>query len=696
MCCAASWCQSDDSQVLVFRKSGEVNLFYNTELDSMVISKMDADSVEHDDYVSQVFFTSDTVMVVPLEEIDSVAFGSRNVIEFRDDVVVIDEQHRSYIISYNVQTVTYNASTPTDILPSVGQILFYNVIDDKFPSGLAARVTNVASTSEGIVATLEKVELEDVFSRLFYAGTGNDEDAQQMLTRAVPPPTPEITHKVLDHSLEIGEFGTVNLSGPLDITHRFVVNTKGKYYHAEINVDATPTFDMAIHAVESSFNYESEPIFHIQLPPFGIVLWPSINIPLFVDYGGEINGNLTVTRNYKFEWWWTRKDGVDTSDFNTLKGDNTKDETSSNTASLTVDGELYMGVSTNIDIGIIGQYGVVGKLKIGPCLSSNFGLGVVQDLATNPNENNRLSAWGAASLSACLRLAIEADTYNPEHIIWGKRDEKQIFALDLDFLKTKISFLPYFQSPRAVTYPKVMQSTQKQDVSVAVKDNATLVAPVDVGFEIEDEAGEVLDSVFVEPTPQTEEASTRAYTAEISVDALIGQKVKMVPIVHYAGYTLRHVSTAANRLGTIQPIVSSGSNGLATFVSGSPIIGQATKDSTVYLSGNYLPVNYIDTMYVDKRTVTTSYYISGIDELIGTWTEDGFTLTFTDTENGTCTDNGETKAFEWVIDDPQTGDITLYFKDGESSSVYSVMSFSNNILKLKDKRRSNVYVLSKS
>lgn len=46
--------QSDDEQVLVFRNTGEVNLFFTSEIDSIVMSCYDADSVMHDRPVSQV------------------------------------------------------------------------------------------------------------------------------------------------------------------------------------------------------------------------------------------------------------------------------------------------------------------------------------------------------------------------------------------------------------------------------------------------------------------------------------------------------------------------------------------------------------------------------------------------------------------------------------------------------------------
>lgn len=65
-------------QVLVFRNTGEVNLFFSEQLDSIVYSRLDTSNIKHEDIVSQIFYSPDTAIIIPINEIDSVAFGSRN------------------------------------------------------------------------------------------------------------------------------------------------------------------------------------------------------------------------------------------------------------------------------------------------------------------------------------------------------------------------------------------------------------------------------------------------------------------------------------------------------------------------------------------------------------------------------------------------------------------------------------------
>jgi hypothetical protein len=111
--------------MLVFRNTGEVNLLYSSQVDSIVCSIFDKDSVVHDKYVSQVFYTSDTILVVPISEIDSVTFGSRNIVDFKPGIRHFSESDISYIIRYDGNYVYYRTGTPSNILPKVGEKLFW-------------------------------------------------------------------------------------------------------------------------------------------------------------------------------------------------------------------------------------------------------------------------------------------------------------------------------------------------------------------------------------------------------------------------------------------------------------------------------------------------------------------------------------------------------------------------------------------
>ena len=67
--------QDDSGQVLIFRNTGEINLLFASEIDSIVCSSVKTENSNDEVVPSQLFYTKDTTLVVPVSEIDSVAFG---------------------------------------------------------------------------------------------------------------------------------------------------------------------------------------------------------------------------------------------------------------------------------------------------------------------------------------------------------------------------------------------------------------------------------------------------------------------------------------------------------------------------------------------------------------------------------------------------------------------------------------------
>ena len=94
-------------QVLVFRNTGEVNLFFSEQLDSIVYSRLDTANVEHENIVSQIFYSPDTAIVIPINEIDSVAFGSRNETVFKKEVRQLNDVDCQWIIKYDGSNIFY-------------------------------------------------------------------------------------------------------------------------------------------------------------------------------------------------------------------------------------------------------------------------------------------------------------------------------------------------------------------------------------------------------------------------------------------------------------------------------------------------------------------------------------------------------------------------------------------------------------
>lgn len=69
--CGAS---AQHNAMFVYRNDGVINAFLKSDVDSLVCSQIDVDSLLHSDYVVQEIWTADSVYRIPLENIDSISF----------------------------------------------------------------------------------------------------------------------------------------------------------------------------------------------------------------------------------------------------------------------------------------------------------------------------------------------------------------------------------------------------------------------------------------------------------------------------------------------------------------------------------------------------------------------------------------------------------------------------------------------
>lgn len=69
--CGAS---AQHNAMFVYRNDGVINAFLKSDVDSLVCSQIDVDSLLHSDYVVQEIWTADSVYRIPLERIDSISF----------------------------------------------------------------------------------------------------------------------------------------------------------------------------------------------------------------------------------------------------------------------------------------------------------------------------------------------------------------------------------------------------------------------------------------------------------------------------------------------------------------------------------------------------------------------------------------------------------------------------------------------
>lgn len=674
--------EDDTKQVLVFRNTGEINLFYESSLDSIVTSRMDTTGTIQDTIFSQIFYAKDTTMLIPIHEIDSVVFGNRNAIEFKSGVRILDENDLSWIIRAEATAVYYKLNTPATILPKVGQVVFYPEFDSIFPYGLAGKVTGVQTLSQEIKVSYEQADYADIFEHFFFAGEINSTKPSAAPIRRVPI---AFDHQ-LTGKLPITEYGQINISGTISTTGNVVLSPLTHYYHADMQVSIPVGFDIQLTSDDSGSADAEIELLSVPLPPVAYIFHPSLDVSLVAEIAAEMNLDYSMTRTYDFSVDWTRREGNNQLTFpNQAKENEPKNEAK---IDLTINGSVFTGLSTGLEFNLVGDVvGVEAEVKVGAELSGSVSMGMLQDLREyNPElyGNAQLTIQGKAALAASLLS---------KNLIWGETTKTEFFKSELTFAKKEYKLFPEYKHTAAVKHV----TEDSVSISAATKVDDELIRPLDAGFEII-KNDVVLDSLFAD-TIQAEITETQGYQQKWSTPSVApNDSVQLRPIFHYAGHTIAYADVAVSQNPNILPYIAHMTNGSATFISGAPIIGYAKADSTAVLVGNLMYIPHVDTFFVKESPfISPSVVDATQSKLLGTWSGemDGMntTLVFNGDNSGVMTQMSSV-SFDYATNSPQHGNLELKFADS-SSRVFRVTTLNATILILWDKKKKEYCTFNK-
>ena len=157
-----------------------IQVFYTDMVDSMTVSKVDLDGIEHDDFVTQQVWMNDTVFNYALADIDSVSFVTPTTI-YQPGVVKMEDGLENYVLSHDSLTIIFRTDTPSDLLPRKQDKLVYLRQTDLFPTGFAGEVVEIVKENGNYKVDCTLTSLSDIFVR--YYSTSND----NVQTRAIDP-----------------------------------------------------------------------------------------------------------------------------------------------------------------------------------------------------------------------------------------------------------------------------------------------------------------------------------------------------------------------------------------------------------------------------------------------------------------------------------------------------------------------------
>lgn len=682
------WAQNEDvgRQILVFRNTGEVNLFYSNELDSITTND-----------TAQVFHSVDTTLVVPFAELDSVAVGSRNEIVVNKNVRQLkDETDIPWLIRTEGNSLFYRKDTPVGILPKKGERLYYAEACDLLPYGLAGKVASVTLKDEEYEIVIEDVDLAEIFDKLFYSGrveSRKDADEVNQARRAPADIYKKYIQPIISRgSLFLQNYGEIRVDGETNITADFVVNVRRHFYSARIHGNTEIGLDFTLHSDSNATRTITSPKLNIPLPIIAGVLHPVFFANIFCETTAELRFNYSMKRNYVFDYEWTRNNGENRFESRAPTGDNRQFE---NEAKMDVlfNGEIYAGGTIGLSLNLVGnRTGVRATVQAGPYLNGELGLEVLTKLREfNPE------LYPKAEVSGGIRLRIGAAFFHRNRFwIWGEETEHSLYSHDFNLFPGTLSLFPQYERSRAVAQ---VDTQEKTEVTVATAVAEPTLTPIETGFEIVNSEGEVVDSVFAGIIKSQKEVEVREqfFDSEFVVpDSIKFEELDSFtvrPIFHYAGYTVSAAPVDIIKDPDMQQYTSYQSNGAMAFISSGPFLNIVSQDSTIYTLGSYLPVppkkRLTDKPFIPIDAGTTITVEKG-ETLVGTWAGemDGeqLTLTFEEDGTGSLTPEGESpRPFDYELNAPQTGEILIRFEDG-ADLILQVQSLNDTTLKVMDKR----------
>lgn len=673
--------QSADEQILIFRNTGETNLLWQSQLDSIITTNRDTLGNIYNEPIAQIFYSGNDSLYVPLAEMDSVCFGSRNAIEFKTDVRILEENpDMKWIIHYDGNNIYYKTGTPSNVLPNVGQKLYYIEQTELFPCGLCAKVDKVVHGDTEIIVTVSPIDITDVFKRFFYAGS--IEDIKPEMARSLH--AKEIDKgETLKSSIEIGDNGELAIDGRISVHGNVVLHPFEHYYHAMIDVENVLGLSLKAKAVESAeYNFEHN-FLHIPLPTVAAIFQPSIDVGLFVDMNAELSFEYAMDRKVTTRIEWTRQDGK--QEF--TRREPTEDGAQGNTAKrqVTLNGSIFAGLQTAFNFALVGDVvGATARLKFGTEFSGQLGV----ELLNNLRKAYDVSRYNKAELALTSKLKFEGCATHRSEWIWGEVQETRLLEYEHIIAERKIDLFPHFCTPRATTTPK------RKEVTVAVKSDNEIAHKVESGFELvtSKENPHPVDSIFVKDIEARK--GEQGVDAEFVLPPSIANAndIMLRPVFHYAGYTIPHDVITAAQDPNIQPVIFSMANGGCTLVSGVPFADNVTIDSTMYIVGPFVPIPHNDTVFhkVSPYAGMSDGYVyhEDAENLIGTWqgTVDGENITITFAENDSCSYScNETSISKgtYRVNEPQSGCVQILSTD--KSVILGIDSITNNALSVRFK-----------
>lgn len=374
-----------------------------------------------------------------------------------ENTIQLSKEDESYIESVeqtgnetsDENIITYQSDTPSNKLPKVGDILLYNEITEKFPSGFLGKVTKVEETNGGYVIHTKPAALDEAFNQLYIDEVYDliPEDSEMSQSR-VPISTDEDGFFCFTTPLTL-EKEPISVNGSATIGFKLHV-------HFELNIESglppyafvtlqskvNSNFGFGIHA-ENEFLNPKIPLIRIPLnkTPGTIILTPSIDLSIV----GELTGDIGFDANVEFSKrtigailcnqgiWEAGANDVDSEGFLNINMD-------SNT-SITVEGSVFMGLGMELGLKLFNNDNV--KIGIEPKVGLTESAALTFDLPSLSENSYEVFKDSKIDLSLGVHIDAEASA----NILKDSKAFLKTSIFNDNFFEKSYYLFPTFEEP---------------------------------------------------------------------------------------------------------------------------------------------------------------------------------------------------------------------------------------------------------
>lgn len=695
---------NEGSELLIFLKSGKIEKLHSSKIAKIELSKLDTDSVEQTDYCTQEYhFVDNKMLRIPIELIDSVAFGNRVIKESKSGVRKLSDEEAASIVSFNGTSLSYKYGAP--LILRDGEIVYYDRVTEIMPYGLCAEVNSQTSSTEATTAKITELTVDQVFDR--YLVTGDEINATDVSR-------PNRIHEIGDNprlfEQEINtEMSGITCNAKLQAeiggeVSDIVVDALAHYYHAKIRLYFQPKFALKF-LTEGSFerNYVTDNGIQLGVKGGMGLISATIDLRGFFDMLAEIGVEYDLEAQYSTTVEWTRLNGKDTFTDLELRSENNAETTQHIHSHLK--GELFTGLMADLSLGaVFDRIGAGFEWKIGPKLEADFGLGAIQSLSERYDQE----VYGRAKIGLSLHAEGLPYLYHLDHWLWGRRQKTyyDAFKPQATLRLSEWHLFPEF-STRAVLSSGITNfsphAEKQKVVSASTYSTTDVVCPLEVNFGLSDKKSDQM--LFVGDMSETlksgSQDNTQVFYSELAAKELLSStdidEILCHPIFKYLDYTIKARPAGIADGIAMTPLNASMSASGRYFVMGMIPVGQRDVNETTYIIGNVMPIGQWPGDNHRKPTTNVIIIDNGSNSstsITGTWNgvvkDKKIVLTFDENSNGYF--DGEN--FEYSVNLPFAGYVSLKFDNGLTLN-FQIVELANDKLKMRLKGSGSIYELTK-